>query len=127
MECSGSSEQDPASCRIAVCSTIKIFREGVARALEDHQDAVDVVAVARNADECRSLVSTLNLEVVLLDMLTPESVQALRDLSREIAVVALAVPDAEADVIEYAEAGASAYVMREDGLDELVATVQAVA
>ena len=120
------SEREPARRRIAFCSAIRIFRDGVARALED-LDVVDLVAVARDAEECRSLVSTLNLEMVLLDMVTPGSVETLRELSQQITVVALAVPDAEAEVIEYAEAGASAYVMREEGLDELAATVQAVA
>ena len=126
MDYSAGSERGSADSRIGVCSAIKIFREGVARALEG-LDAVEVAAVARDADECRSLVSTLNLEMVLLDMVAPGSLETLRNLSQQTTVVALAVPEAEAEVIEYAEAGASAYVMREDGLDELVSTVQAVA
>ncbi len=112
--------------RIALYSAIRIYCEGIALALEP-LDAVEVVAVARDAAECRSLVGKLRLEMVLLDMATEGSVEILRELSEQTTVVALAVPEAEDEVIAYAEAGASAYVMREAGLDALVATVESVA
>jgi two-component system, NarL family, nitrate/nitrite response regulator NarL len=123
---SAGSERKARGRRVAVCSAIRLYCEGIALALE-HLDAVEVVAVARDAAECRSLVWDLNLEMVLLDMATEGSVDNLRELSEQTAVVALAVPDAEHEVIAYAEAGASAYVMREAGLDALVATVESVA
>ena len=110
----------------ALCSAIRLYCEGIALAL-DRLDAVEVVAVTRDAAECRSLLRTLSVDMVLLDMATAGSVEMLRELSEQTTVVALAVPEAEDEVIAYAEAGASAYVMREAGLDALVDTVESVA
>lgn len=112
--------------RIVICSAIRLYREGLATALRD-LDSFEVVAVARDPADCHRRVRGLNPEMVLLDMATSGSVETVRDLAGVTRVVALAVPDAEEEVIAYAEAGVSAYVMREDSLEDLLSTVESVA
>jgi DNA-binding NarL/FixJ family response regulator len=72
------------------------------------------------------LARTHRPDLVLVDLATTDSlvaIQALARISPEIHVVALGMPDSEADLVRYAEAGVAGYVSRDATLADLDATL----
>jgi two-component system nitrate/nitrite response regulator NarL len=68
--------------------------------------------------------------VAVLDMTTPAMFETMRELAEQcpdVRLIALGVSEIEDDLVECAKAGASGYVSRDSGPDELVAIVQSVA
>ena len=74
-------------------------------------------------------VRTLRPDVVLIDQAMSESlavIRAIRLISPDTKIVALAVPEMDQHVVACAEAGVAGYVRREAGMPELVETLQSV-
>jgi DNA-binding NarL/FixJ family response regulator len=113
---------------IVIASDTRFYRDGIAEVLRRQPDMV-VAAEVREAAELDAAVRRVAPAVVLLDMGLPDSLRCVRSLmAREPAprVVALGVPDREREVIECAEAGVAGYVTRDDGLDDLLASIRGV-
>src|SRR5215216_6297669 len=88
-----------------------------------------VAAEVGEAAELDAAVQRVTPLVVLLDMGLPDSLRCVRSVMAEEPaprVVALGVPDREREVIECAEAGVAGYVTRDDGLNELLASIRGV-
>ena len=97
--------------------------------LEDEPE-IEVVATAAGADEAVRMLREQQPDIVLLDVAIPENAWLVRGLVAAVPgtrVVALAVPEAEQDVLRWAEAGVAGYVTREASVEDVVAAVQAVA
>ena len=112
--------------RILIVGEIRLYRDGLAEVLS-HKPGIAVVGSLGNRDEAYEAISRLNPDVVLLDMATAgshEAVSRIRELVPETRVVALGIADVERDVIGCAEAGVSGYVPREGSLDSLVDAIQ---
>jgi DNA-binding NarL/FixJ family response regulator len=91
---------------------------------------IEVVATAAGADEAVRALREQQPDIVLLDVAIPENAWLVRGLVAAVPgtrVVALAVPEAEQDVLMWAEAGVAGYVTREASVEDVVAAVQAVA
>jgi DNA-binding NarL/FixJ family response regulator len=114
---------------ILIVAATRLYREGLAQVLE-RREALRVVGMAGDRRDALAKVHELRPEIVLLDMATPESHAAVRDiesLTPASRVVALGVADVEADVLACAEAGVAGYVRREGSLEDLVVAVEGVA
>jgi DNA-binding NarL/FixJ family response regulator len=114
-----------------VLAETRLYREGLVRAL-DENESFRVVGAAADLPSAIELVTgpAPQPDVVLLDHAVPEGPDAVRLLRRAapgIRVLALAVREAEGDVIPWAEAGAAGFVPRDASLDDLVAAISAVA
>lgn len=114
---------------VLVVGEIPLYREGMVCAL-GHGGRVNVLGTATSSQEALSRVRDLEPEVVLVDVAMDESLDTVRAIGEarpKAKVVALAVPDTEADVIACAEAGACGYVPRDGTLDDLETVVENVA
>lgn len=115
--------------RIVIIGSIRLYREGL-KDLMAGRDGLSVVDTAADRVSGVAAVRELRPDVVVVDMGTPQSMEAIREILAEDPdgrVVALAVPDAEGDVIACAEAGVVGYVTREASLADLVAAVESAA
>jgi DNA-binding NarL/FixJ family response regulator len=115
--------------RVLIVAEIRLYREGLAEMLEDEPE-IEVVATAAGADEAVRMLREQQPDIVLLDVAIPENAWLVRGLVAAVPgtrVVALAVPEAEQDVLRWAEAGVAGYVTREASVEDVVAAVQAVA
>jgi two-component system, NarL family, nitrate/nitrite response regulator NarL len=114
--------------RVAICSDVRIYREGLAEVL-DRRSGIAVVGTTAGGGESLNEVRTFAADVVLLDMSTIGSLGILRQIAAGVprtSVVALGVSETEPDVLAYAEAGVAGYVTRDQAVDELVDAVVAV-
>jgi DNA-binding NarL/FixJ family response regulator len=118
-----------AEIRVLVVASIRLYREGLAQALDRREDLC-VVGTAADRQEAAARIRELRPRIVLLDMTTPESQMIPREaasLVPDLRVVALGVAEVEADVLACAEAGLAGYVPREASLDDLVAALRSTA
>ena len=113
--------------RILVASHIRLFREGLAHILR--AENLQVVALG-GGDTVVAEVTNVMPDVAVLDITTPAMFETMRELADrcpEVRLIALGVSETEDDLVECAKAGASGYVSRDSGPDELVAIVESVA
>lgn len=111
---------------VLVWVAIRIYRDGLVSALT-RDDRIGAVSVAIEPGECGEKVAQQRSDVVVLDAGSPHAVEVAHDLRGSgVSVVALGIADRAADVVALAEAGVSAYLTQEQGLDELIAAVLAV-
>jgi two-component system nitrate/nitrite response regulator NarL len=113
------------SVRVLIAINVRLYREGLARALSGEERIRVVQAVAR-VDDALAGVASLQPDIVLLDIGMPEALKAVGaivDQFPKTRVVGLAVPEADGDVLACAEAGIAGYVMPEGSVEDLVAAV----
>jgi two-component system nitrate/nitrite response regulator NarL len=113
---------------IVIASPTRFYRDGLAEVLKRQPDMI-LAAEVRGAEELELAARRLTPAVVLLDMGLPDSLRCVRSMvaaGPAPRVVALGVPDREREVIECAEAGVAGYVTRDDGLDDLLASIRGV-
>jgi DNA-binding NarL/FixJ family response regulator len=115
--------------RVLLADDHAIVREGIRLCLESLGD-IDVVAEAEDGHEAVRLVGQLSPNVAVLDVSMPKlnGIEALRQIKRDhprTAVVMLSMHDSEAYVAQALHAGASGYVLKRTGPQELAAAVRA--
>jgi two-component system, NarL family, nitrate/nitrite response regulator NarL len=111
-----------------VVGDIRLYREGIAGALA-LDERIRVVGTERDAQAALEHISHSPVDIVLIDIAMPGSLEAIRALSEvdvNTKVVALALRDTDDQVIAGAEAGVSGWLSAEASLDELVATLESV-
>lgn len=114
---------------VAIVADIRLYREGLARSLED-VGIFRVAATTASADELLAACAHAPPDIVLIDLMLPDGLAAIARVAGafpEARVVALAVPETEHAVIACAEAGIAGYVAREASLDEAARIIEAVA
>jgi two-component system, NarL family, nitrate/nitrite response regulator NarL len=115
--------------RALIAADIRLYREGLAQLLSREEGITVVGAVSADRDALPQL-QALAPDVIILEVASTGKLVTVRDFSVLVprsAVVALGLPDSEADIIACAEMGAAAYVTREASLDELVVAVRSAA
>jgi two-component system nitrate/nitrite response regulator NarL len=119
----------PDSLRLFVIVPIRFYREGLAEILGKLPDVAKVETATEGRDGIAH-VRQFSPDIVLLDMSLQDSSETARALMRivpEAKVVALGVPETEAHVVACAEVGIAGYVPFDGSLNDLVASVRAVA
>jgi DNA-binding NarL/FixJ family response regulator len=106
-----------------------MFRAGVRAELGAH---VDVVGEAATVAQAVSMISSLQPDVVLLDVHMPDGggravLDAVRKSHPQVRFLALSVSDAAEDVIGLIRAGARGYVTKTISPDDLVDAIRRVA
>ena len=111
-----------------VCTPIRLYLEGLLEVLGKRgltvSGAIDGIA------DCIAKAQGLDPDVVLVDIANAGGEAIIRRLVTQLPrtpVVVLGVPDDDGAVIACAEAGAAAYVTRDQTLDDLQRTLEAVA
>jgi DNA-binding NarL/FixJ family response regulator len=117
-----------APIRVLVVDNHAMFAQAVAAALREHDD-IEVVGVAGNATQGISAVAQHGPDVVLMDYRLPdlfgdEATRVIRRDHPRTAVVVVTAAEDEEVLGKAVDAGCSGFVMKQDGLDELVAAVR---
>lgn len=115
-----------AMTRVLIVAGVRFYREGLRKVLPSFEGFEVVGAVASSEQSVQAALST-DPDVVLIDDAVEGSLDLVRELRRalvDVRVVAIGVTDDADDVLEWAEAGVSAYASRDASLDDLVQTMR---
>ncbi len=115
--------------RVLCADDHEIVRYGLCLLLDGQQD-IDIVGQAANAPETLALLEQLRPDVVLLDLYVPGAaglglLEQIRRLHPEVPVVMMSGQATEARVREAMQAGAMAFVNKEEDAEELVRAIRA--
>lgn len=113
--------------RLLIVGEIGLYREGLAFALSRYGDFQEVLT-ASDISAALRWIHESPPDVILVDLAMSNPLATIRSLAQVAGagvLVALTVPDASADIIACAEAGADAYVTRTGSLDDLLVTILA--
>ncbi len=116
--------------RVVLADDHRMLREGI-RALLERQDDIKVVGEAADGREAVRLVSQLCPDVVVMDVSMPllNGIEATRQIRRDCPtarVLTLTVHESQDYVAQLLAAGASGYIIKRAGGDDLVSAVRAV-
>jgi DNA-binding NarL/FixJ family response regulator len=116
--------------RVLVVDDHRLVREGLASMLSLQKD-MEVVGQASNGDEALSRCRSLQPDVVLMDISMPGmngivAARTIREKFPETKVIMLTMLDQEAYVHEAIKAGATGYLLKNTGLDELTRAIREV-
>lgn len=122
-------ERAPVS--VLLVDDFALFREGVTAALGRHPE-VSVVGEASDVPEALRQAAQLEPDVVILDMRLPGggglvALERLREAAPNARVLVLTANERPEGVVDAVSAGASGYLTKRAGGDELAAAVLAVA
>ena len=112
--------------RVLVVTDVRFYREGLVETMARHP-GVAVVGTASGQDDAIAQASAMRPDIVLLDTSTPDALSAVRVLSSQVPatkVVAIALAEAEHEVLKWAEAGVVGYVPRVASIADLVSAVE---
>jgi two-component system, NarL family, nitrate/nitrite response regulator NarL len=115
--------------KVLVASDAPVYREGLERLLREYEQIV-FVGAASCATDAANQVRDVEPDIVLLDMSMDEAFSAARKVaktSKASRVVALGMPESEADIFRCAAIGIAGYVTRGGSLSDVVAAIDAVA
>lgn len=115
--------------RVLIAVRARLYRDGLSSLLRA-DGLVEIVGTAADRLGALDQINALRPDVVLVDTSLEGglgTIKAIASARPDVRVVAIAVPDRDADVIGCAEAGASAYVTLDASTDELVETLQRAA
>ena len=118
------------SITVMVVDDHPIWREGVARDLTER--GVTVVATAADADAAVRIAAATRPRVVLMDLNLDgtSGVRAIEGILQklpETRILVLSASGEHTDVLEAVKAGATGYLLKSAGADELLAAVQRTA
>lgn len=110
--------------RVAVVAPVRLYREGLVQALA-RDGRLDVVGAAATAPEAVSLVEDRRPDTLVLDLggAGPSLVRELTARAPELRVIAFAVTETPADVVEWAEAGIAGLVTPDGTVADLTDTI----
>jgi len=114
---------------VFIVAEVRLYREGLAESLSTCP-RLSVVGIGASREDACERVPQLGPDVVLVDVATRESLTLIRDLRADALrckVLAFAVDEVGADIIECAEAGAAGYVTADASVDDLVAAIEGIA
>jgi DNA-binding NarL/FixJ family response regulator len=115
---------------IIIADDHRLFRQGLVVLLRE-QSGWEVVGEAGSGEEALQLASTLKPDIAVIDVEMPgiggvEATRRIRGLSADTRVVALSMYADEYYRERMRKAGASAYVLKNEAIDQLVNAIDAV-
>ena len=101
----------------------------IAAALEGEPD-INIVGCVISIDEALNIVREKEVDVALVSTRLPELgalklTNAITELKPSTKVLALGLTEEKQHVLQYVEAGATGYVLKDDSLEDLIETVRA--
>lgn len=93
---------------------------------------IEIVGEASNGDELLELLQHTQADIILMDISMPgkdgvETTRELQVIHPEIKVLVLSMLDSERSVHQMMEAGASGYILKKAGKEEMISAIQLVA
>jgi DNA-binding NarL/FixJ family response regulator len=116
---------------IIIADDHKIFREGLAELLSKSED-LNVLGDAGNRDEILALLLTKDVHVVIMDIDMGETsgialTREIRSANPEIRILALSMHGEKNYIVKMLEAGASGYILKNAGKEEMINAIRTVA
>jgi DNA-binding NarL/FixJ family response regulator len=116
--------------RVLVVDDHPLFRQGLA-ALLATRPQVEVVGEAGDGLEAQMLAQRLRPDVILMDVRMPrcsglEAVRAIKSLLPGVHILMLTVSDRDQDLFDAIKGGAEGYLLKNVGLEELMAALEGV-
>lgn len=116
--------------RILLVDDHKLFRDGV-KALLSEVSEVQIVEEASSGKDCIQIYDPKNIDIVLMDIKMPEmdGIETSTQLIKKhgsVKILALTMHDEEAYISKMLHAGASGYLLKNAGKDELVIAIQKI-
>jgi RNA polymerase sigma factor (sigma-70 family) len=116
--------------RVILADDHRLFRDGLRPLLERHRD-LQVVGEAGDGHALLALVAEARPDLVILDVSMPglngvDAVRQLHALDDSIRVVMLSMHADRRFVVESLKAGASAYLLKDDGFEDLISAIPRV-
>jgi two-component system nitrate/nitrite response regulator NarL len=120
----------PNRIRVFLVADIRLYREGIVRALADSAEVQIVGSASPRVTDCSDQIQRAAPAVVLMEgsAIRDDSLWARIDsIPPKCRVVAFGVLDDEREVIHCIERGVAGFISREAGLEELTEIIQSVA
>lgn len=119
-----------ANIKVLLVDDHKIVRDGIKLMLEP-QAGIDVVAEAESGDEVKQLMEELSVDVIVMDINMPgmngiATTKMVKDEFPSVKVLALTMSSDDSHIRQMVQAGASGYVMKSAGRDELTRAIHEV-
>ena len=126
-----STEKENKPIRLILVDDHTIIRDGIKALLKDKED-IQVVGEAGNGKELLSLVANTPADVVMMDVNMPEmdgfeTTTYLKEPYDHLKVLVLSMLDHESYISKILAAGASGYMLKNTGREELVCGIRIVA
>jgi DNA-binding NarL/FixJ family response regulator len=123
-------DQTVSEMRVVIADDHAFFREGLTRLLGKF--GIEVVGEAPDGEAALRMVEQTSPDVVVLDLKMPgvsglEATRRLTEHGVASPVLVLSVSAEESDVTDAISAGASAYVLKDEPVEEVVAGIRAAA
>ena len=117
--------------RVLIADDHKIFRDGIRYILEKEND-IAVVDEAANGNEILEKIGTTPVDVIILDIdigkpTGIEVTEVIRDRYPEVKVLILSMIGLHDFVIQALEKGATGYILKNTGKDEVLTAIRSVA
>ncbi|ARS35597.1 response regulator [Pontibacter actiniarum] len=118
--------------RLILADDHKLIRDGVKALLDGQPDGVDIVGEAASGKELVEILGHAAADVVLLDINMPdmdgfEALRLVKQQHPDVKVLVLSMLDHERYVHQMMELGASGYVLKNAGKEELRLAIKLVA
>ena len=115
--------------RVVLIADVVVYLESLSQVLS-RGNHFRVVGLASTPDEGVAVTREHEPEVVLIDGRMPassETAKRIRNHTGTVKVVAMAVPETDEAILQFAEAGVAGYVLESATLEDLVVAVQSAA
>ncbi len=117
--------------KVLIADDHKIFRDGIKSILEKEKD-IEVIDEASNGNEVLEKVGTTSFDVIILDIDIgkPNGIEVTEIISEkypEVKVLILSMIGLHDFVIQALEKGATGYILKNTGKDEVITAIRCVA
>jgi DNA-binding NarL/FixJ family response regulator len=118
------------SIRILITDDHSVVRKGIRMLLEDEAD-IQIVGEASDGDEAIELLSSLQTDVLLLDITMPRmsGIEALKVISQQypkVRTIMFSMHNNPDYIIKAVQHGAAGYLLKDTGLEEILRAVRTV-
>lgn len=119
-----------ANIKVLLVDDHKIVRDGIKLMLQP-QAGIDVVAEAENGESVKEVLENTSVDVIVMDINMPgmngiKTTKMVKDEYPEIKVLALTMSSDDSHIRQMVQAGASGYIMKSAGRDELTTAIHDV-
>ena len=113
--------------RVLLVNEIRLMANVIAATLEDEKD-IQVIGSATTPE--KALALTPACDVALISTRLPgngalELIRTIGDNYPAVKVLALGLGDSEVEILQYVEAGAAGYVLKDDSVEEVLRNIRA--
>ncbi|MVM29815.1 response regulator [Spirosoma sp. HMF4905] len=118
------------SIRILITDDHSVVRKGIRMLLEDETD-IQIVGEASDGDEAIDLLSSLQTDVLLLDITMPRmsGIEALKVITQQyprVRTIMFSMHNNPDYIIKAVQHGAAGYLLKDTGLEEILRAVRTV-